>query len=210
MTAQIDDRVRLDDDAEDWSLSAVAGGPLFAPDSVGLRPVMISTACWRGWYARYHVREALVVEQLDVGLGEEDTTSARAGTGPLVGGRPPTKRTYRGRRLTDGVWTEGDFPYSEWTWSGLAIPVPFTGGMLVSRGFLRELYVHMGFHPAWKYERTIELVLRDGIVQERRDVSASMAELRAELAGRDAPGGDRRRIEAWVRATFSRSYPGLH
>ncbi|MCA9568574.1 MAG: hypothetical protein KC656_12060 [Myxococcales bacterium] len=212
MTAQIDDQVLLDDDEESWSLSAVDGGPLFDPSSVGLSPVMISTACWRGWYAHYRVRdERLTVDRLDVGLDGEDAERAVAGTGPLVGGRPPTKRSYSGKVWKDGVWVEGTFEEIEWTWAGLALPVPFTGGMLVSRGFLRELYVHMGFHPAWKYEHTVELVLREGQVVERRDVSASMAALRAELAGRDAPGtAERRRIEAWVEGAFSRRYPGLH
>jgi hypothetical protein len=213
MTAQLHDHLWLEGDPEPWVVTAVAGDGGFSPESVGLSPRPFATSCWRGWHAAYRVvGDRLVLEQLNAGLSEADHDAARAGTGPLVDGRPPVKRRYRAQRLVgDGQWEEGEFERSEWTWEGLQRPVRFTGGWLVSRGFLKSLYVHMGFHPAWKYEHTRELALRDGVVVGLRDVSASMAALRGDLAGNDGPSGtSRERIAAWVEGTFTLRYPGLH
>ncbi len=32
--------------------------------------------------------------------------------------------------------------------------VPFTGALLLGERFITSTYVHMGFHPAWKFAST--------------------------------------------------------
>ena len=95
-----------------------------------------------------------------------------------------------------------------WTlWGNLA----FTGTLLLGDGFIRELYVHMGFHPAWKYERVTRLELSDGLVTEAADESDQYARLRRarrkeplQPGSRTGPGD----IAAWIRDTFDRSIGG--
>ena len=57
---------------------------------------------------------------------------------------------------------EGRIRLFDVVYKGLRHPVPFTGGLLLTRDFIEELYVHMGFHPAWKYREVHELIFRAG------------------------------------------------
>lgn len=63
--------------------------------------------------------------------------------------------------------------------------------MLLGRGFIRELYVHMGFDPAWKYEEVHELLFREGALTEAADRSAGMAALREKMRGDPLKPGTR-------------------
>ena len=91
------------------------------------------------------------------------------------------------------------------------LDVGFSGTLLLGDGFIRDLYVHMGFHPAWKYERVRRLVLREGAVTEVVDDSRGYARQRDER--RRAPLGprpdaDRADVDRWVSETFDRSIEG--
>ncbi|MEN0060786.1 MAG: hypothetical protein AAGA48_01485 [Myxococcota bacterium] len=207
MTAQIMDSVILEDDLERYALVGISGKPLFKPEAHGLTPVMIHTACWRGWYVTYQVTHGqLTVLDLAVGLNEAQTALAEAGEGPLLEGRAPRKETYEAHVVgKEGPQT---FDKTEWDYRNVGLPIPFSGGLLLGRDFIRELYVHMGFHPAWKYGTVIELLLREGHVEDVRDVSLLMAERRESV--RNAPSPDRPptrpELEAWIKRTFSRDY----
>ncbi|WP_437902752.1 hypothetical protein WME95_29825 [Sorangium sp. So ce327] len=124
MTAQIGDDVAYA--GADWSLAGVNGGELFDPASHGLRVRPASTACWRGFVCRYELRDnALYLGGLDVAL-EGDAP-------PLLDKMPQKPTTPLGFTAT---------------YEGIGLPVPFSGGLLLARDFLLDLYVHMGFHPA--------------------------------------------------------------
>lgn len=95
------------------------------------------------------------------------------------------------------------------TYAALNLPVAFTGGLLAARDFLQGLYVHMGFHPAWKYRNVFELVISHGSVLETRDVSESMQKIRDKLVKSPleaAADATQEQIEAWVAATFKLNY----
>ncbi len=111
----------------------------------------------------------------------------------------------------EGITAERD-QWSCHRYRGLAKRVPFTGGVLLADGFLSELYVHLGYQPAWKYREVHELLFEDGRLLHAHDRSAAMAELRAKLAG--APRGPgakacREAIARWVENAFSLDYRGL-
>ena len=63
-------------------------------------------------------------------------------------------------------------PCGDWVADDLEVAVPFSGGLLLGAGFVRETYAH-GLHPAWKYERVFELLLENGVVSARRIVPSS-------------------------------------
>jgi hypothetical protein len=191
MTAQIPDMVRYE--GTDWSLAGIDGTGLFDPTAHDLQPVMLHTACWRGYVCTYAVEDArLRLAHLTIGLeGGERALDA--------GGRwtrlPALRREWSGQ----GVAWEMDFE---------GLDIAFTGSLLLGDGFIRELYVHMGFHPAWKYERVVRLALRDGVVTDAVDESGAYARLREQR--RRAPLGpgpeaDRGRVARWVGETFERS-----
>ena len=184
MTAQIPDTILIE--AREYSIAGVNGGELFTPAAFGLNPMPTNTACWRGFVCRFKISDGgLLLDRLQLALGAEQ--------GPPINGVSPS-----------GVGTWG------LVYEGLGVEMPFTGTILAAEGFIRELYVHMGFHPAWKYATVFEVVVDAGKVREVRDVSEQMGEIRTRMAGMPL-GPDRRsstkeQIRAWIDETFRQDY----
>jgi hypothetical protein len=191
MTAQINDKVFHR--KVGYSLAGISGSGLFEPETHGIKPVSISTACWRGYFVEYAVEEErLLLTKTTLGLAHADDTRAEAGKGPPLFGVVPRKQLHWG-----------------WEYEGLREPVDFTGGLLLADGFIRELYVHMGFHPAWKYREVRELIFEHGHLKEESDRTSRMAELRARLSAKPLQPDirtQRGEIEKWIEQSFSRDY----
>ena len=184
MTAQVNDVVEHAD--ADWNLAGVSGGRLFDPRDHGINPRPASSACWCGFHCRYALRQGtLTLELLNIALeGQPPHLFDRAA-------EPPT--------LSYGFTA---------SYRLLGKPLDFTGGLLLARGFRQELYVHMGYHPAWKYSHVVEVQLQAGHITDVRDCSQAMAQIRARLARKDAPGASSssEEITSWIERAFSRKY----
>lgn len=177
MTAQMPDLVRWQ--GREFALAGIDGGPLFDPDEHGLELRMISTACWRGHICLYAVDAGeLVLASLTVGMDS-----------------PPPELF--GATVSKSTW--GDTRYEP-----IRVPVPFTGGLLIGDGFIRELYVHMGFHPAWKYRDVHELLFENGRLTAHHDRSDAMAAVRADEPRLRPDREDE--LKSWIESTFDRSY----
>ncbi len=197
MTAQINDtcfhrKIRFE-------VAGISGSGLFEPASIGVNTVMMSTACWRGYIAHYSILDGeLFLTRLQIGLPHEE------GFAPMRA---------RGRRSL--AW-QAHYPADEFpigfNYEGFQEPIPFTGGLLLAEGFIRELYVHMGFHPAWKYKTVREVIFDAGRLTEDYDRSAEMATIRAKAIEdmkhyeESAREPTRRDIEARIEKCFSREY----
>jgi hypothetical protein len=209
MTAQISDVVVYR--GKPHCIAGINGAGLVNPAEHGITPVMISTACWRGFHCTYEVAEgALLLTKVNIGLAERDRAAAERGEGPKLFGKVPHRYTIHGH-MTNLQTAElktsresSDFLYEE-----LREVIPFSGGLLLGADFIRELYVHMGFHPSWKYREVHELILDKGRVVKEADRSAEMAEFR-EMVGSRHSGPtdpeDREGIERWIRQCFSLDY----
>lgn len=188
MTAQFSDTVTYRD--EDFTLAGINGEGLFDPERQGMKPIGRCSACWRGFVCGYLVAEdRLTLEELQICLD---------GPAPdLFGRQPDAGPPGRRLRLFDAYYRN------------VGHAVPFTGGLLIARDFIRDLYVHMGFHPAWKYRIVHELIFDDGNLLREADRSAEIAELREEIANRPMEPGHRatrEEIKRWVEQCFSRDY----
>ena len=198
VTAQVADNVELD--GQKYDLAGVRGGPLFDPAAHRIKPGAMSTACWRGYICWYAVMDSsLRLERLVIGDGSR-----------IAGHKVSSSTTLLGSAFA---------PSSSWTghgWevAGLDTLIPITGSLLLGQGFIQSTYVHMGFHPAWKFETVIELSFEHGAVTATRDRSGEAAAFRQRLASGAAadPDGHRGGI-SWVRRTssldYSRSLPGI-
>jgi hypothetical protein len=181
VTAQEPDEVVLG--GRRFAITAVDGAGLFDPAGHGLRPGPTSTACYRGFVCRYRVRDGeLTLDALQIGSAEPP--------GPLCGIGPRPDR-YQGT----------------WRYHPLAIPVGFTGRLLVGRGYVATgNHLNMGFWPAWMYAEVEELTFADGMLAATVDRSAELAAVREEggasLAS-PAPGESGR---DWVSRTFSLTF----
>lgn len=185
MTAQIADSVTID--GIEYSIAGVNGSGLFEPGGVGLEPCAMSTACYRGficWYAL--VEDGLVLTRLVLAEG-----TGRHGkpikSGDEVMGSPLVR--------IKGGWLEGSYEVA-----GLASVVEFSGGLLLGADFVEATYRHMGYHPAWKYRRVLELVASSGRVTELLDRSEFMAKVRDRVVG-----GDGLEAES-IKQTFTLDY----
>lgn len=192
MTAQINDEVFHRKIG--FNMAGISGAGLFEPKDHGFEPVAMCTACWRGYYVRYAIENGhLLLTRVTMGLSPADTAAVASGKGPQLLGRSP--------HYEEEAWG--------WVYDGLQHPIPFTGGLLLGTEFIRDLYVHMGFHPAWKYRQVREVIFEQGRVTADVDRSEQMEELRARLATEPLrPGASegRDRIQKWVEECFSREY----
>ena len=162
MTAQINDTVfhrKID-----FALAGISGSGLFDPATLGFKPASSSSACWRGHVAHYTILDGgLFLTSLEIGIPHDGAIRGGSAHDPELFGVPPK---------SDET--------SELFYEGFRHPIAFTGGLLLADGFIRSLYVHMGFHPAWKYEDVREVRLEAGRVTADTDRSAEMAAVRAK------------------------------
>ena len=60
----------------------------------------------------------------------------------------------------------------------------FTGTLTLGADFVWSTYVHMGFHPSWRYRVVWDLTFGAGKLMQETDRSADMARMRdAEANG---------------------------
>lgn len=194
MTAQINDSCfhrKID-----FDVAGISGSGLFDPAAIGVEPVAVCSACWRGFVTHYSILDGeLNLTGLDLGLSQQDAIRARAGKGPELFGVLPKAGGLAG-----------------FVYKGFRSPVHFTGGLLLGNDFIRELYVHMGFHPVWKYKDVREVIFDAGRVIEDIDRSSEMAVARTKIVD-DAKCSQKRPtqptrddIKAWIEKSFSRDY----
>lgn len=184
MTAQISDSVKFEGRA--YSLAGVNGSGLFDPAALGLRAKALHTACWRGFYCTYAVRDhKLELDSLTIRLDLPQPI-------PILGVQPKSRSEY------------GESSYED-----MRAPIAFTGGLLIGDDFIREMYVHMGFHPAYKYRLVHELIFEEGRLASATDQSEVMTKIRESLKGKPVRPGTSasdKEIEGWIESTFSLKY----
>ena len=180
MTAQFPDTLELD--GEEYAIVGVQGAGLFQPVEHGLNPVARTTSCWRGHVCHYALAgDRLLLKGLEVST--VDAPPPLFGVQPVVG--------------------EGSLLGARY--EGLNHPVPFTGGVLAGKNFIRKLYVHMGFHPAWKFATVHELRFEAGRLTARADRSEAMARQRKDLE-RKPLGWTEGPLGEWIENSFRLDY----
>jgi len=193
VTAQFLDGFRYKE--KDYAIAGIHGEALFDPENLGLNPAVTCTACSRGYVCTYTLLgKQLVVSRLAVNLLDFHAEPEWLPVpGPEINGRKP-------------MLAEERFPLFNNLYEDLELPVRFTGGLLIARDFIQELYVHMGFHPAWKFHEVWELLFDDGILTESQDVSLKVAELRKKLEPTLLKPKEPKGKLKWVKDTFKLDY----
>jgi hypothetical protein len=154
MTAQIPDLILLQD--KKFSIVGVNENDLFDPAHFDLHPFQSITGCWRGYICMYKtLYNKMLFHKLEVNLHQQ---------GPEINGVGP-------------IFSKATFNN---TYNDLHMSVDFTGEIFAADGLIRKLCVHMGVHPAWKYETVYELVILNRYVLDTKDVSEQLAQLREQ------------------------------
>lgn len=185
MTAQASDRFRHRN--TEYALAGISEGELFDVSVFGLGLDHFCSACYRGYVALFAIAQnRLVLDALRVRL-------KCPGEAPIINGVRPF------------------LEYGNPRYEGLGYHLEYSGGLLLATGFIESLYVHMGFHPAWKYKTVIELIFDAGILKEEIDRSERMAEIR-EMVVNSRNESDAMRmpvkneITRFVARAFDRTY----
>jgi hypothetical protein len=165
-----------------------------------LKPAARCSACWRGYVCRYVVSfDQLWLDHLSIGLSRSEQLKINSGTQSLTLFGIQAKHAKGG---PIGSIFDADF-------EDMKHRIPYTGGLLLARDFVKDLYVHTGFHPAWKYRAVHELIFRRGELTQSFDRSLQIAEFRNEISESPlTPGQDatRTEIKDWVGKCFSQQY----
>lgn len=194
MTAQASDQLMFD--GERYALVAFSAGAPFDPTQHGFRPAPASTACWRGYLCHYAVRDArLLLDELSINHRPDEDPTSEAGLPPALNGVVAMKSD----RSHIGAWV----------YRNIALPIAYDGRLVIGRDFIRELYVHMGFHPAWKYRHASELVFEHGVLVGATVLDERLEAMRAGARQQEAreKRGITGVIADWIAKTFDRNYP---
>ncbi len=196
MTAQINDWFHLE--GTDYSLAGISEGDLFDPSHLGLKPTGTSTACYRGYQAVFGIDcNRLVLKTLHVNL-TRNTKSYWRIPGPEINGVTPSDAE------DEDDWFNNHY-------NDINYHLEYSGGLLIANGFIRDLYVHMGFHPAWKYKCVRELLFDNGHLTSNIDHSKQMAKVRQSfLASHENSESShmpsQKEIEQFIERAFDRTY----
>jgi len=195
MTAQIHDSFLFNE--KEFSIAGVNGEGLFDPLDYDLQPQGSCSACWRGFLCQYVLIEnKLLLKWLRINLGRDDDRPETSDLWPKINGVVPAK-------------PHEDYPIFDTVYQNLDLPIAFSGGILLGDNFISELYVHMGFHPAWKFRTVHELLFNNGTIQEIREVSSQVAEIKEMMLKKplDWNGtGGREKLDEWIKSTFRLDY----
>jgi hypothetical protein len=138
-----------------------------------------STACYRGYVASYRVDgDQLVLAELETDPSYEGT---HLGVSPVPG---------------HGVQV----------YRGLTVPVAFTGRLLIGAGYVDIGRLHMGFRPAYGFQRVWELAFGAGRLTTAHERSADLAAVRERLTGIRAGPAEGEATSDWIDRTFSLSF----
>lgn len=180
MTAQIHDHLYYRGD--EYAIVGVKGSGLPSPLDFDIVPVMMSTACYRGYFAGYTcIGDRLFLTGLTVRAGDGDY--------------PPIEGV---QAVIGGAYNAGQY-------RGLYRSVAFTGGLLIGRNFIQSLYVHMGFQKAPAYQTVLELWFEGGNLRSAVDYSEKIA-LTREVQMQPATSNVTQDVGEWIERMFSLDY----
>ena len=151
MTAQIHDTFIFK--REKYSLIGKKGDDLVSPEQFGMRPEMLSTCCYRGFYTTYELtKTGLYLRELT--LREKDRNYLP------INGVLPEKKEHTA------------------SYHNLSVQVPFSGKIRLAKDFIQELYIHMGYQKPTAFKTIYDVTLENGRVIELKDRSKEMEEKR--------------------------------
>lgn len=151
MTAQISDKFLFKGDQ--YSLIGMRGTILAHLLEFGMEPTMLSTACYRGFYATYEITE----ENLYL---RELTLRERNKNYLDIGGIEPTMEEYQA------------------TYHDLHEVVSFTGKIRLAKELIRGLHINMGYQKTSSFKTILDITVMSGRVAMIKNRSQEMEQIR--------------------------------
>ena len=191
MTGQINDKFNYK--GTNYDISAIEfPKKFFEISTLGLAPSPCNTACWRGFKADFAINDNkhLVLVHLSTNKGSLEKSAV-----PKINGKAPISRT-------------DSFGFSL-HYKDVNLPLPYSGGVLITNGFIRERYIHMGFQSPLSYKLVIELKFENGLFVSETDLSEKIQSQREKT--RDLTEEEKlRNLPKWIDKQFDLSYNKLY
>lgn len=182
MTAQISDEVLWD--GKSYSLIGTSGSDLFNPEDFGMVPVMIHTACYRGFYAAYNISEGFLYLQNLTIKDQNDHYPDIGGVKPIHRADEPVEEKITTCAESGIVLHLFDYQPGATEYRKLSYKVPFTGEIRIAKDFIQKEYVHMGFQKASAFKTVLDIKLDAGTVVEIQDRSDEAKNIRGSFKKR--------------------------
>lgn len=181
----------------EFAVAGCDGLGLFEPCMHGLRPVMTSSRCCRGYRCRYAVAaERLILDEVAIGLDGRDAEDARHGLGPSLLGRVPCP--------DDSCEDEDDHDGAFYRYERLAQPVVFSGRLLVGSGLTPG---GSGLPAACRFRNLLELIFESGRLVQVVDHSARIARVHARHIRVAAAPDDLFELLGWIERAVALASP---
>lgn len=172
MTAQISDKFRYN--KEEYKLAARTAPINFDPKDYGVIPSMSSTACWRGYWCEYVIKQnKLILEKL--------LLHTKDGVYPPFNGIDPLPQEYKEvegltpnfKKVKELVPINmGHRTYI------LNMELDYTGNLVLGKDLDERSYIHMGFQHPWAYHTLKEFKFENGQLLEIIDHSELANDIR--------------------------------
>lgn len=162
-----------------YSIVAMSEPMIFNPKDYGMEPHMSSTACYRGYWCEYDIREdGLYLQNLYL--------FNRDGNYPEFNGISVAPVEYEEYNVYTGNSRKPKrqkFPkYDKHRlYKDVNLRIPYTGKILTGKDFLRDYYIHMGYQRPFAYKVLKEFVFTDGNLTAVIDHSAVAEKLRESI-----------------------------
>lgn len=200
MTGQINDIFKHK--RNKYNLVALSEPIGFEPKEYGLEPHASCTACWRGYWCEYDIRDdGLYLDKLFL-HNEEDKY-------PVFNGITAVAPGFEELECIDGSSNKrGKRKFTKnmghWTYDNVNLLIPYTGKILLGDKFLQEYYIHMGYQQAFAYETLVEFVFDNGKLVETIDHSNTVKKMRESMDLEELV--DRNDLNKFVNDSFSLDY----
>jgi hypothetical protein len=182
MTAQMHDKFLYE--GEELSITKIGCDLGWSPQrDLRLRPEAVSSGCWRGYkiFLAIDEEKQLFISRLGINLYKVAESRHEYGhiIGPKINGIMPEIDRDR-----DGLGFNNIY-------EGVNIPLGVTGEIVISKNFIQEMYVHMGYQDSNRFATVFELNFQDGKLVGEEDISSEMARERSKLPEADGFEGMR-------------------
>ena len=172
MSAQFDDTILLD--GIKYSIVQENGELLFDTQKYGFMPGGNCSACVRGYFADYCLRDnRIFLDNLYI--------ETKDGKYPDLNGKSADSFNHD----KYGIFAEIFHIYED-----VSLPLSFTGALLVGSNFISDYGTYTCVQNPWAYENLAELVFENGVFVQKNDLSDIASQMRREVDALDLPCPD--------------------
>jgi hypothetical protein len=159
-------------------------------------PRSFSTACWRGYVATFALhKDKLVLKKLYTNNGNEINKEI-----PKINNKSPEIS------IRKGLIAELKETLRDFTYKNINLKIKYNGSIIITKDFIQERYVHMGFQSPLSYDKVIQLTFNNGQLITAKDFSEITKSIREEKIKLPEKVSDEESILQWINDCFDLSY----